>query len=767
MKKNFTFVLGIIFSTIFTLHCHAQATVTLPTSKAQTDDIISARRQITDVPTVYLWMFDAEDNAKGNPIENKNDALGNKLADKKDYYYKIRGKNAAAGDYNMTISDNTITNADEAYINPISSLSDESGAKLEQYNLARIKIVDQFKTLKERDELTTIRGRGNSTWNSQKKPFRLKFPNKTKLLCDGYGNNSYAIENSTREYADAKSWTLLANATDKSLIQNALTREVSMLVGGMPYYPAYKFVDLVLNDVYIGTYQISDQNQVDPGRVNIDETTGWFMEFVQDKGAFIEAPYVVINNGSYAANIKNPEVPNDDSNDASLIPIQEYLNNVYNLCNAYNKDFSETSGLWKYVDMESLVDYVISNEITGNYDGGISNYAYKNGENDKLHFGPLWDFDLAYGNYEYATELTNNFIFNKGKNSDWIAPLVSMKNIIANSPEFCLRFNEKWAEVYDNGKLIETMKNKVDELSSSFKNSRILNYTPVDEGGAGWGIGTKLVNGIDSKTYTSYDESISFLKNFIETRIDSLNTKIQKLKPTASDYTLDASSYHQGNDNYFYNQENKLLNIKISNRTFQKDIWNTICLPFSLTEERLKETFGDNVQLYEYSEITDNTMTFSPAPDTKLLAGKPYLLKFSNNNITNPSFSNVVFSASKPLTIYYPENNGYGFAGTILTTSLSTDGTNLFLKADGKLYKPTVSGNKIGGLRAYFIVPSNAANISIAGIDETIDGIQGLEASTIVKNSKIYNLNGQYVGNMTDALPKGIYVSNGQKFVVD
>ena len=99
-----------------------------------------------------------------------------------------------------------------------------------------------------RYENTLIRGRGNSTWwNSDKKPFRVKFEKKQRLLGEGFAN--------------ARSWTLLANHGDKTMIRNALTYDLGRFMG-MKFCPAARFVDLYLNGNYQGTYQISDQVQV-------------------------------------------------------------------------------------------------------------------------------------------------------------------------------------------------------------------------------------------------------------------------------------------------------------------------------------------------------------------------------------------------------------------------------------------------------------------------------------------------------------------------
>ena len=89
-----------------------------------------------------------------------------------------------------------------------------------------------------------IRGRGNSTWGMSKKPYKIKFQQKEKFLGKGYAN--------------AKKWTLMANAGDKTLMRNAITSLMGDFLG-LKNNPAHKFVDLTLNNTYLGNYQISDQ----------------------------------------------------------------------------------------------------------------------------------------------------------------------------------------------------------------------------------------------------------------------------------------------------------------------------------------------------------------------------------------------------------------------------------------------------------------------------------------------------------------------------
>lgn len=98
-----------------------------------------------------------------------------------------------------------------------------------------------------------IRGRGNSTWNMPKRPYRLKLDSRFRFL------NLPARE---------RDWTLIANYADKTLMRNALAFKIGEIVG-LPFNPSARFVDLVLNNQFMGNYMVSDHIEVGAERVNI------------------------------------------------------------------------------------------------------------------------------------------------------------------------------------------------------------------------------------------------------------------------------------------------------------------------------------------------------------------------------------------------------------------------------------------------------------------------------------------------------------------
>ena len=686
----------------------------LPPSKEEADRRISAREQMTKAPTIYIWMLDAEVEYDENNQPVKPKEYKNTTGDKNDNYYLVKLKNGSS--YETKISNNIIAKDPDCTNNV--ALRPNYGqweTKTDEYRLARIKVVDVTGSIKNRDELTTIRGRGNSTWSSPKKAYRLKFPSKTKFL---------AKEDGTNEYADAKNWTLMANVADKTMMRNALARQVALRIEektgikALPFYPAYKFVDVVLNNEYIGTYQISDHVQIQTGRIEIDEDNGWFVEGVSTETKFIEDPHINfdgIGNKEFTLNVKNPE---DDYYTTDVAAdIRSYFTTILNFRNA-PFDFSEATGLFKYVDIESAVAYFIGNEVSGNFDGLISNYAYRDiNPGDKLKLGPLWDFDIAFGNFWGGTGLVNHFIFEEGKATYNPLPMLC-KSLVENSPEFVKLLNERWDAVYsdqpgnrpyDNG-LTNHLHFRIIDFNNEMTPSRLLNYTPKENGGAGWKT-TEDNLGWVGGTFNTYDEAVTALENFIVDHNHWLNTAIHQLKDNmkADAYTLDAEATTDNLGQRF----GKICDVQIQNRTFKAGEWNTICLPFSLTYDQLKATFGNDVQLLEYSGINGTTMMFPPAPANRLVAGIPYVIYFTGSNVANPKFTEMAISCRTPVTVSYEANSNYKFVGTFFKTNVSTDGKTLLLDAGDEAFEANTTAGTLTGLSAYVSVPAGVRTVPL------------------------------------------------------
>lgn len=220
----------------------------------------------------------------------------------------------------------------------------------------------------------------------------------------------------------------------------------------------------------------------------------------------------------------------------------------------------------------------------------------------------------------------------------------------------------------------------------------------------------------------------------------------------------------------FEYNENKANNIEaweISditlNRTLVANKWNTLCVPFAISEEEIKANFGEGTLVEKLDAVNGNTVNFADA--TSIEPGVPYLIKPTVAGTTY-TFNGKEVSADAPKTegnadvtfqgIYSPTditNNG-----TVKAAGVTEDGKVLFVNA----------GSKTKAFRCFFTISDNASitpamlKVSIKGVETAINSIV-MDNSNATDNA-IYNLQGQRVNG--NSLTKGIYIKNGKKFAV-
>lgn len=234
--------------------------------------------------------------------------------------------------------------------------------------------------------------------------------------------------------------------------------------------------------------------------------------------------------------------------------------------------------------------------------------------------------------------------------------------------------------------------------------------------------------------------------------------EVMVTKVAPQEITLDENS-----DNIVEAAENVNVTLK---RTFYKDgEWNTLCLPFAVADAK---TAFDNAELREVDTKNshDNTIVFKEA--TAIEAGKPYLIKWANSsaaavNVEKKFEGVTLVAAATPVEV---NNGGISFNGFYKMTEFSELGASVAaIGAGNKLFK--VTEGKMKGFRAAFVLPSGAeATKYKVVIDGTATGIEDLVIDGVKANGRVYNLNGQYVGNSLNGLQPGLYIQNGKKIVV-
>lgn len=199
-------------------------------------------------------------------------------------------------------------------------------------------------------------------------------------------------------------------------------------------------------------------------------------------------------------------------------------------------------------------------------------------------------------------------------------------------------------------------------------------------------------------------------------------------------------------------------------RSLTNDIWCPLCLPFDVTQASANSAMGTTCELRTFDHVTDGVFTFNAISEEQTIpAGTPFLLRVSQQ-VTNPTFSDVTIVDTPAASV---GEGDYHFIGNYSTVSLTTDGTNLFLGTDGKLYKPsTAEGhNRLGGLRAYFEVPAAANEARVFISDEVATGVASIDNSQCtIDNEYYYDLQGRCYRQRPSQ--KGLYLYRGQKYLV-
>lgn len=198
-------------------------------------------------------------------------------------------------------------------------------------------------------------------------------------------------------------------------------------------------------------------------------------------------------------------------------------------------------------------------------------------------------------------------------------------------------------------------------------------------------------------------------------------------------------------------------------RTFYKDgEWNTLCLPFAVNATDFE---GAEVREVDVTQSSENTIVFKEA--TTIEAGKPYLIKWAKTPNEVCDFVNTfegvtLVATATPVKV----NDAITFTGFYNKATADKLGASVAaIGAGNKLFK--VTSGEMKGFRAAFVLnpATPAAGIKVV-IDGTTTGIEDLVVDGVKANGRVYNLNGQYVGNSLNGLQPGIYIQNGKKVVV-
>ena len=355
----------------------------------------------------------------------------------------------------------------------------------------------------------TIRGRGNSTWKWDKKPYKIKLDKKESLL--GLDDN--------------RDWILLANYADKSLIRNTLAYEMGRVLDQLVWSPHSYPVDLFVNGEYQGVYALGEHMEVAGGRVDIEEgSLEVDTDYLLEIGGM--APTGDVNGVHYFhtdgrlvrfATFKSPDF--EEITDEQKKFLTDYFQKAENA-------IKKGEGYEAFIDVDSFVDWIILHELAYNLDSCFRRSCFLVKEKGgKIRMGPIWDFDLAFGNFSRDNKNYDDWITIGKPTEGDETPYVQYNwcTYLMRDEEFCDRLAQRWEEVRD--RLLSVANDTIDTYGA------LLNGGSQQENYEVWKV-WDVRTGYQSrwcKEANTYEKQLQYLRDFLEKRAKWMDTAIPKL----------------------------------------------------------------------------------------------------------------------------------------------------------------------------------------------------------------------------------------------
>ncbi len=349
----------------------------------------------------------------------------------------------------------------------------------------------------------TIRGRGNSTWKWDKKPYKIKLDEKAEVL--GLPAN--------------KDWILLANYADKSLMRCTLAYTMGKVLDNFDWVPTQYPVDLFINGEYQGVYSIGEHMETGKNRVNITEQSeesaecGYLLEvggadsdYTTNGVDYFHADSDLLNFITF--NYPSPEDITDEQKEHIMSWVQKADDAIV-----------AKEGLEEYIDIDSFCDWIIIQELTNNTDSAFRRSCFLTKDvGGLLKMGPIWDYDLAFGNLVVDNSHYDSWTIIGSYDEDAYVQ-ASWGNYLMKNESFRARLRERWFEVRDE--LLQTAMDCIDYYGEKIYPSQVENFQVWDI----WDIKAGYSSWSNYKANT-YELQLEYLKDFLNDRADWIDENI-------------------------------------------------------------------------------------------------------------------------------------------------------------------------------------------------------------------------------------------------
>ena len=364
-----------------------------------------------------------------------------------------------------------------------------------------------------------------------------------------YGFETWDEENEDMDYPllgfpEEEDWIFYGPYSDKTLIRNKLIYDLSNQIGR--YASRTKFCELTINNQYMGVYVFMEKLKRDKNRIAIKKLENDDLDSINNSGGYIiKIDKSDDENGEQVYNDFNAFISNYKPNYATYQSIwfnyeypkpKDIHNEQKQYINSYFDNFEKAlsginfkdslSGYRKYIDVGSFIDFFILNELSNNLDGyRLSTYLHKN-RNEKLKIGPIWDFNLSFGNGNYCNGDkydTWTYKFNETCSDDfWLIPFWWEK--LLEDPYFVNKLKERWNELRKKELSDENIFQMIQNYISILKNESGAVYRNYSK----WNVIGKYL-WPNNYVGNSYESEIDYLIKWISKRNNWLDKSINEL----------------------------------------------------------------------------------------------------------------------------------------------------------------------------------------------------------------------------------------------
>ena len=562
--------------------------------------------------------------------------------------------------------------------------------------------------------------RGSSSQTLPKKGYGL-----TTLKADNTSNNNVELLGMPSE----NDWILNGIAFDPSLIRDYLSYNLSRQIGNYATRTAY--CEVVINGEYKGLYILQEKIKAGSDRVNVLKIGTSDITSPNVTGGFITKADKTTGGDPIAWSMPSYTTTVDFIHElpkpAAVQPAQTaYIYDQFlQLASTSNANATSViNGYPSVIDVPSFVDFMLINELASNADAyQFSTYFHKD-RNGKLRAGPIWDFNLTYGNdlflWGYDRSKTNIWQFSNGDNEG-----AKFWTDLFNNPLYKCYFAKRWNQLTQTGQPLNysSLVQFIDATLSYISEAKVREHQK-------WG------------TVTNQDTEITNLKTFLSNRISWITTNLGSYSGCNSvvipALVINKINYNPIISDGFPANDLEFIEIK-----------NTGATTVNLTGFYLRE-LGVSYQFPANSSVLANESIF--------LASNPTTFKAKYGITAYGQFTRNLSNSSQKLVLA----DGYG--NTIDSVEYfdvapwpaDADGQGSYLQLIDTALDNSLASSWISSSSVTLATPSYVETSTISVYPNPVADILNIRAEKTIKGIKIFDVSGHLI---TEIKPKSDLIS--------